>query len=235
MIATSLKIIRENYLFYLFFAAVMLALTALSYSGVLSGSIGITTLFLWQLFARFVTRSALLGVKFTERNPDGGTDNVVDSFILKAIGLAVASFIIALPFMLVAFWNQVLASEDPSADVFITIMIIIFVSYSAVLGVAGSWLPATLGSDRRSLTDAIGRAPATFLPVFVRVLPALLIGTLAQIPVVMLGTDSPIGGVILSAVAILIQCATATLVSVILTHHYQQFEERLKSGTTQPA
>lgn len=232
MIAKSLEIIRSNLWFYLFFAALMLGLTALSYSGIFAGSIGITTLFLWQLFIRFVTRSALFGVRFTEKNPDGSNDNVVDSFVLKAIGLAVASFIVAFPFMLIAFWNQVLATEDPTTDVFISIMIILFVSYSVVLGLAGSWLPASLGRERRGLTDAIRRAPSTFLPVFVRVLPTLLLGTLAQIPVVMMGMESPVGGVIFSAVAILIQCASATLVAVILTHYYQQHEGRAPVGTS---
>lgn len=234
MIAKSVSIIRANYRFYLLFAVVALALTALGYSGVMPGSVGIATVFIWQLLARFVTRSTLFGIGFTARNPDGSVDNVVDSFILKAIALAVASFVIAVPFMLAAFWNQVLASENPSADVFISILVIIFAAYSAVLAVAGSWLPASLQGERRSLTDAIRRAPTTFLPVFIRVFPTLLVGTLAQVPVVMLGLDSPVFGLVLSAVAILIQCATVTLAAVILAHYYQRFEERIRAGAGQP-
>lgn len=233
MIARSISIIRTNLGFYLFFAAIVLALTALGYSGIMSGSIGITTIFLWQLFARFVTRSALLGVKFTDRNPDGSNDTVVDSFILKALGLAAVSLVIAFPFILVAFWNQVLASENPSSDVLITILIIVFVSYAVVLGIAGSWLPASLTGSRRSLTDAIRRAPATFVPVFIRVLPVMLIGVAAQILVVTLGQDNEVAGIVLSAFAILIQCGTVTVVSVVLAQTFQQYEARIAGGARQ--
>jgi hypothetical protein len=235
MIAKSISIIRENLWFYLFFAVIVLGLTALSYAGVLSGPIGITTIFLWQLFARFVTRSALLGVKFGDRNPDGTNDNVVDSYILKALALAAVSLIIAFPFILVAFWNQVLASENPSADVLVTILIIVFVSYAAVLGIAGSWLPASLQGRRRGLTEAIRRAPLTFLPVFIRVLPVMLIGVAAQILVVMLGEGNEVAGVILSAFAIVIQCVTVTIVSVVLAQYYLQYEARVSGGASQAA
>jgi hypothetical protein len=235
MVPKSILIIRENLWFYLFFAAIVLALTALSYGGVLPGPIGITTIFLWQLFARFVTRSALFGVKFSDRNPDGSNDNVVDSFLLKALALAAVSLVIAFPFILIAFWNQVLATENPTADVLITILIIVFVSYSAVLGIAGSWLPAALQGNRRSLTEAIRRAPATFLPVFIRVLPVMLLGVAAQILVVAFGEDNEAAGVILSAFAILIQCVTVTMVSVVLAQSFQQHEARIVGGRSRAA
>lgn len=235
VIARSMSIIRENIWFYLFFLVLVLGLTAISYSGFLTGPIGITTVFLWQLFARFVTRSALYGVGFAQRNPDGSVDNVIDGFILRALLLAAVSLAIALPFMLAAFWNEVLASEDPSADVLMTILVIVFVSYSAVLGIAGSWLPSALRGERRSLTDAIRRAPSTFLPVFIRVLPVMLIGVVAEVLVVMIGRGDPIAGVILSAVAILIQCVTATVVSVTLTHFYLRHEGLTAGRTAQAA
>lgn len=235
MVAKSISIVRENLWFYMFFAAIVLGLTGLGYAGVLPGPVGITTIFLWQLFARFVTRSALLGVKFGDRNPDGSNDNVVDSFILKALALAAVSLLIAFPFILVAFWNQVLASENPSADVLITIMIIVFVSYAAVLGIAGSWLPASLQGSRKGLTEAIRRAPVTFLPVFIRVLPIMLIGVAAQILVVMMGEGNEVAGMILSAFAILIQCVTVTAVSVVLVQYYQQYEARVSGGASQAA
>jgi hypothetical protein len=224
LIASSISIIRENLSFYLFLAVLVLGLTVISYSGFLTGSIGVTMVFLWQLLARFVTRSAISGVKFTERNPDGSTDNVIDGFILKAIALAAVSLVIAFPFMLVAFWNQVLASENPSADVLFSILVIVFVSYGVVLGVAGSWLPASLHGPNRGLSEAIRRAPKTFLPVIIRVLPVLLIGVGGQILVLTVGQGDPVASVILSAVAILIQCVTVTLVSVILAHYYLRYE-----------
>jgi hypothetical protein len=235
MMDKSISIIRENLWFYLFFAAIVLGLTALGYSGFLSGSIGITTLFLWQLLARFVMRSALFRIKFTDRNLDGSNDKVVDSFLLKALGLAAVSLVIAFPFILVAFWNQVLASENPSADVLITILVIVFVSYAAVLATAGSWLPASLTGNRRSLSDAIARAPSTFLPVFIRILPVMLVGLGGQILVLAVGEENAVAGIILSAIAILIQCVTTTVVSVVLAQSFMQHEARTTANGRQSA
>ena len=155
MIAKSISIVRENLWFYLFFAAIVLALTALSYGGVLPGPIGITTIFLWQLFARFVTRSALFGVKFTDRNPDGSNDNVVDSFILKALGLAAVSLVIA----------ELPASCAPSGEATMCEQLTAAPAGSYVLELQAYGSCPECVCDEQGSCDGSPEAPTMLLPV----------------------------------------------------------------------
>ncbi|MBL0371103.1 hypothetical protein JJB09_03595 [Rhizobium sp. KVB221] len=237
MISTSIRIIRENWHFYLFFVIAMLVVAALADTGIVRSASGTGTMVAWLLLALFVHRAALFNLKFGAPNADGTADRSFGGFMFKALALLVLSVIPAMPVLLSASGATGADSQAPDIPGLLPFFGATLLSYAVLLGLAGSWLPASVYKQNTGLGAAFKRGMRNFLPVFIRIAAVLILTIVLQFAILMTAGMSGIqpsvirdampnvSGAVMTVVETSIEAVSITLISVILSHYYLKAED----------
>jgi hypothetical protein len=233
MIAKSIDIIRKNWALYLVFIGLLTFALGLQDAGYFQsgGSAGITIV--WLLLARYIHRCALLNRKFGEGNADGTADTRFIGFMLKALLLGAVAVALALP---VLFFTLPSSPGGINALSYLALIVAFLFSYSAVLALAGSWLPADVYGLNKGIGAALKRGTASFRPVFARVFGVTFIAVIVPIllavffsgaglstSIVVEGSLN-IAGLMLTVLFQALQCIWVTITAVILSNYYLSYE-----------
>jgi hypothetical protein len=166
MLARTIAIVAANWWFYLFFAVVMLVIAGITDAGFVKSGNGVVSTMLWLIFARFIHRSALFGIRFGEANPDGSPDRSYGGFMFKGLALLIVSLIVAAPALFWAMGSTGTASAAPDLRDVYPFLVALPVAYALVLSLVGSWLPASVYRQNMGLGAALKRGYRTFSMCF---------------------------------------------------------------------
>jgi len=232
MISRTISIITANWWFYLFFAAMLVIVAGIQDSGLIkSGSTNAVGPILWLLFARFVHRASLYGVKFSAINPDGTPDRAFGGFLARGIALLFLSLVLALPLIFYVYGSAA-GTATPTLPNLLPFMFGFLVIYAVLLSLLGSWLPASVYQQNTSLGAAFGRGSRNFFRVFAWIAPTLLVAIVVEFAVMIgsafngidiaifrNGSFNPAGALVIFATT-LIEACSVSLISVVLSHFY---------------
>jgi hypothetical protein len=236
MLAKTLAIISQNRWFYLYFAFLVLILAAIQDAGFVRSGGGAINAILWLIFARFVHRTALFGMKFNAPNLDGSPDRSFAGFLLKGMALLTLSIALALPAMFYGGSDGAQTDTSPVPNL-LPFIIVFLVIYAIVLSLAGSWLPASVYRRNPGLVAAIKRGSRNFFKVFVWIAPTLFLAIAVEFALILgsvvIGIDTSVirdgsfnpGGAAITLIAALIESVSISLIAVVLSHFYLAAEE----------
>lgn len=238
MFASSISIIRANWLFYLLFSGLVLFFAGLAEAGYIGTVNGIIISAVWLTFARLVHRSALFPISFSAPVPNGAVSDSYLAFVLKGLLLFAASLMLSFPFLLLPKTAHLTASQAPEISDILPFGVALFAFFVIVMSVAGTWLAAGVYGQNKGLRAAVKRGLNTFLPVFVRISLALFAALALHVALMMVrvvlridpaivrdGAFNP-GGAAFAFVGVLIDLCSITLISTALCQTYLRVEGR---------